>query len=118
MYHYDEQLFNPNYFSGSDEISKTISGIKNDHGLSFTVFKEIPWKLHGYVALAQSQLSLRAPFMDNDLVKIIYQAPEDVHSSSEISLRLISDGNHNLSQISTDRGVGGNSNYLFTVLIK
>ncbi len=112
LYRFSDRVLNPDYFAGNDKVAETLKRMNNGHDLTFTVFKEIPWKLYGYVVLAQSQLSLRAPFMDNDLVKITYQAPAELHTSPEMSLRLISEGNHNLCELYTDRGIGGNSPFL------
>ena len=44
----------------------------------------------------------------------MFQAPEEVLNSSELSFRLISDGNPELGRIMTDRGLGGNNRYLFS----
>jgi len=44
----------------------------------------------------------------------MYQAPEGVLDSSELSLRLIADGNAELRSIITDRGLGGSNGYLLS----
>jgi asparagine synthase (glutamine-hydrolysing) len=56
--------------------------------------------------------------MDNDLVRILFQAPEDVRKSKEISLRLIADGNPALLKIPTDRGIYGNGNPVSSMLTR
>jgi asparagine synthase (glutamine-hydrolysing) len=56
----------------------------------------------------QSQLTVRSPYLDNDLVELMFRAPQEVLNSSELSFRLISDGNPRLGRIMTDRGLGGN----------
>jgi asparagine synthase (glutamine-hydrolysing) len=48
---------------------------------------------------------MRSPYLDNDLVALVYQAPPDLATSIQPSLRLIADGNPVLSRIPTDRGV-------------
>jgi asparagine synthase (glutamine-hydrolysing) len=75
--------------------------------VSLAVFKQCPWNHFGIHALEQTQLSLRTPFLDNDLVRAVYQAPVSALASNRDSLRLIADGNPGLSRIPTDRGVGG-----------
>jgi asparagine synthase (glutamine-hydrolysing) len=50
---------------------------------------------------------VRSPFLDNDLVKTVFRAPESAVTSDDVSRRLINDGNPALSRIPTDRGLGG-----------
>jgi asparagine synthase (glutamine-hydrolysing) len=54
--------------------------------------------------LERTQLTVRSPYLDNDLVALVYQAPPG-SMSRELSLRLIDDGDPVLSRIPTDRGV-------------
>jgi len=78
------------------------------HRLSFAVFKHIPWHLYGRLAAAESQLIVRSPYMDNELVALMYQAPPRLRTTSETMLRLISEMSPSLSRIETDMGYGGN----------
>lgn len=83
----------------------TYEAEKRCRRLSFIAFKQVPWHHCSRLAVEQSQLTMRAPFLDNDLLELTYQAPPDVAASREPSLRLIADGNPSLSRIPTDRGV-------------
>lgn len=78
------------------------------HPLSFTVFRQVPWRHRGLFALEQTQLSQRSPFLDNDLVQIAFRAPAPVLAGNDASLRLIADGSAALRRIPTDRGLAGN----------
>jgi len=82
--------------------------------VTFSAFKEIPWHEYGRLAMELSILTLRTPFMDNDLVRLTYQAPLDTRSSFETRFRLIEDNNPDLYKIITDRGTAGNHNLLFS----
>jgi len=77
------------------------------HPLSFAVFRQAPWHHYGLLALEQTQLSLRSPYLDNDFVRTIFRAPESALVNNDISLRLIADGDAALRRIRTDRGFGG-----------
>jgi len=77
------------------------------HPVSLAVFKQCPWNHFGIHSLEQTQLSLRTPFLDNDLVRTVFQAPQSALASNHDSLRLIADGNLELLRIPTDRGVAG-----------
>jgi asparagine synthase (glutamine-hydrolysing) len=75
----------------------------NDHRVSFCVFKQAPWYSRKVFALERSQLVLRTPYLDNDLVALAYQAPPECLDIS-FPLRLISEGNPALAEVWTDRG--------------
>lgn len=77
--------------------------------LTFLLFVETPWFGNNRLVSEQSQITLRTPYLDNDLVSLMYRAPMGARTTKELSLRLIFDGNPALSEIPTDRGYGGNS---------
>jgi len=87
----------------------TYADVIKVHPLSFAVFRQAPWHHHGLLALEQTQLSLRTPYLDNDLVRTVFRAPESALANQDISLRLIADGSSALGQIPTDLGIGGKS---------
>lgn len=84
---------------------------KYSNPLSFTLFAEIPWHENNRLVCEQSQLIMRTPYLDNDLVSLLYRAPVNARRTKELSLRLISDGNPELAKIPTDKGYGGNLIY-------
>ena len=73
------------------------------------MFKQAPWHNHGLLALEQTQLSMRSPFLDNDFVRAVYRAPESVFGNNDVRARLIKEGNDELGSFRTDLGHGGNS---------
>ena len=82
------------------------------HPLTFSAFKEAPWYHVNRLAVEQSQVTMRSPYLDNDLVALLYRASPGVRSSEATALRLIADGNPRLASIFTDRGYGGTTNPL------
>jgi asparagine synthase (glutamine-hydrolysing) len=77
------------------------------HPVSFAVFRQGPYHHYGILALEQTQLSLRSPYLDNDLVRTAFRAPGSALATNDVSLRLIADGNEKLLHIPTDRGLAG-----------
>src|SRR4029079_16583251 len=73
--------------------------------LTFTAFKQSMWSLFGPLAVDRTQVVLRSPFLDNDLLEVVYRAPAELVRDSDLSLRLVSDGNPKLNGIPTDRGL-------------
>lgn len=100
-------LFNPELLPFVHLAGETFARLRDAHPVSFAVFRQSPWNHYGILALEQTQLSLRTPFLDNDLVRTVFQAPESALDSNEDSLRLIVDGKRELLRIPTDRGVAG-----------
>jgi asparagine synthase (glutamine-hydrolysing) len=111
-----ESLFHPDFKRHVQNATKTFAGVDDGNSLSFTLFKDCPWHEFGRLALEQSQLTLRTPYMDNDLVKLMYRAPARGRADKEISVRLISESNRGLSKILTDRGVRPMFGYPFSIL--
>jgi asparagine synthase (glutamine-hydrolysing) len=109
-------LYAPEFLSSIDEGRRTYDGLVRGHGLSFIAFEQVPWHHYGLLALEQTQLSLRSPYLDNDLVQTAFRAPDaaapksDIFENSNDCSRLISEGNAALGSIRTDRGLGGGSN--------
>jgi asparagine synthase (glutamine-hydrolysing) len=101
---YDE-VFDQDFRSLVRAASQTYSSELTPRRLSFVAFKQVPWYHYSRLALELSQLALRSPYLDNDLVALAFQAPVHLGTTNELSLRLISDGNPTLGRIATDRGV-------------
>ena len=60
----------------------------------------------------------RSPYMDNELVELMYQAPVGLRASNEPQRRIIRECNPALSAIITDRGYSENANPLAAKLIE
>ncbi|HWY53285.1 MAG TPA: asparagine synthase-related protein [Terriglobales bacterium] len=101
------ELFRPEFVPHIDAVTETYAGLLRGHPLSFAVFRQAPWHHYGLLALEETQLCLRSPYLDNDFVQTVFHAPQTTLANNDISLRLISDGNAALSQIPTDRGFAG-----------
>jgi asparagine synthase (glutamine-hydrolysing) len=105
-------LFAPELHSNIRQAGETCGRLAQEHPVSFAVFKQAPWRHYGIMAPDQTQVSLRIPYLDNDLVRTVFRAPAPTRASSDVSLRLITDGNRDLMRIPTDRGVGENGWHL------
>ena len=100
-----EALLEPEFAQLVRTAGATYQAERNGHPLSFIAFKQVPWHHYSRLAVEQSQLTLRSPYLDNDLVALMYRAPSELLSSKEPSLRLIHEGNPLLAKLPTDRGL-------------
>src|SRR5881296_708805 len=88
------------------QAEETYGSLLQGHPLSFAVFQQAPWHHYGLLALEQTQLSLRSPYLDNDIVRTVFRAPESALANNDVCMRLIADGDAALGRIRTDLGLG------------
>jgi asparagine synthase (glutamine-hydrolysing) len=106
-------LFQPEFLDKVELAKQTYNRIFQGHAVSFTAFRQAPWYQYGLLALEQTQLSIRSPFLDNDVVRTAFRAPKsdivksDLFENNGECSRLIADGSAALHRLPTDRGLGG-----------
>jgi asparagine synthase (glutamine-hydrolysing) len=106
-------LFSQDFLSHLQAAEGTYKCVAQGHAVSFIAFRQVPWHHYGLLGLEQTQLSLRSPFLDNDIVRTAFRAPGaaaikyDIFEDSDECVRLIADGNAALRNIRTDRGLAG-----------
>ena len=86
-------LFHRDLLSHVYEAQVTYLRLIQEHPLSFSAFCQAPWHQYGILALEQSQLTVRTPFLDNDLIRTAFRAPRLAVANSDLRVRLIKDGN-------------------------
>lgn len=101
----DEQLLEPSFAELVRNGSETYQREQECHKVSFIAFKQVPWHHYSRLAVEQSQITLRSPYLDNELVALMYRAPPELALAYEPSLRLIAEGDMELAMIPTDRGL-------------
>lgn len=111
-------LFAQEFLGHITNATNTYYELVKTHPLSFAVFRQAPWHHYGLLALEQTQLSLRSPFLDNALVRTVFRAPVSSCENNNISLRLIQDGDPTLAGIPTDRGVIPHRSTIYTLGVK
>jgi asparagine synthase (glutamine-hydrolysing) len=97
-------LFAAEVEASTTAATSTYERVTSGHPLSFAVFRQAPWHHHGLLALEETQLSLRSPYLDNDFVRTVFRAPAALQASLTLCLRLIEDGSPALLRVPTDAG--------------
>jgi asparagine synthase (glutamine-hydrolysing) len=106
-------LFSPDFLPLTDTAIETYNSQLSGHAVSFTAFRQAPWHQYGLLGLEQTQLTVRSPYLDNDVVRTAFRAPDsamvttDLFENNDACSRLIADGSKALQEIRTDRGLGG-----------
>ena len=100
-------LFHAGVLPYVQQAKQTYAQLRRDHPVTFAAFRQSPWWHQGVLALEQTQLTVRSPFLDNAFVRTVFRSPLAAAASSDVRLRLIGEGDPALSLIRSDRGVGG-----------
>ena len=100
-------LFQPEVEKAIRTAQETYNSSRQGHPVSFVAFRQSPWHHYGVLGLEQTQVAIRSPYLDNDVVKTVYKAPGPIVINEQARLRLIREGNPALAEIRTDRGIGG-----------
>jgi asparagine synthase (glutamine-hydrolysing) len=90
-----------------NEAKQTFKKLGNADPITFALFRQAPLQGYGRLGIENSQVILRTPFMDNDLVKLSYRAPSSLRIGNRLSFEVIGHYYSSLLNIPTDRGLLG-----------
>jgi asparagine synthase (glutamine-hydrolysing) len=99
-------LYRPELMTRVLQARSTYQELIRENPVTFVAFRQTPWQHYGILALEQTQLTVRSPFLDNEFVSTAYRAPLTADGPAEVRLRLIADASSTLARIRSDRGVG------------
>ena len=99
-------LFRMDLLPQIQKAKATYDDSRRGHPVTFIAFRQSPWHHYGVLGLEQTQVGVRTPYLDNELVETVYRSPGPVAINEEGRLRLIREGNPALAQLRTDRGLG------------
>src|SRR5439155_12197506 len=94
----------PELKSLMDELSPVSAAAESGHPLTNVISEAIPWYEFGRVAVEQSQLTLRTPYMDNNLVKLMFQAPLQIRAAGNLQEHYVKEKTPELSVFPTNMG--------------
>ncbi len=86
------------------EANKAFKELEVPRAVTFALFHQAPSQGYGRRAIERSQVTIRTPFMDNDLVSLIYRASPPLLQGERLSRAVVSKHNVDLLEIPTDRG--------------
>ena len=108
-------LFNSDISSEIRGATDTYNQLIQGHAVSFVAFHQLPSHHFANLALEETQVTMRSPFIDNDIVRTAFRSPvstvvkSDIFADNDDCIRLIREGNSLLGKIRTDRGLNGGS---------
>lgn len=101
----DAGIFSDEFVHAGRDACATFDHEANVHRLSLITSKQVPWHHHSRLSLEQSQVTMRSPYLDNDIVRLAYQAPRGEELSKTPALRFVAETHARLATIPTDRGL-------------
>jgi len=101
-------LFNQDFVPYVKQAAVTLASFDRLNEVSFAAFADIPWYEYGRLAIEQSQLSFVTPYMDNELIRLMYRGHNTIKERDDIPIQSIHKHRPELLKIMTDRGYQGN----------
>lgn len=101
-------VFRPEVMPQIRRAAETYGEQRRGHPTSMVAFRQPAAYHFGVLMMEQTQLTIRAPYLDNAIVRTVFRAPLD-ESGEDVRLRLIRDGSPALARLRTDRGLGGSN---------
>jgi asparagine synthase (glutamine-hydrolysing) len=101
-------VFRPEMLAEVSKAAATYREQVSGNRTSVVAFRQPAAYHFGVLMLEQTQLTLRAPYLDNEIVRTVFRAPR-VDQGEDVRLRLIRDGSPALARLRTDRGQGGSN---------
>ena len=102
-----QDLFEPAFRPYVNGTVSTMAPMDVLNEVSFAAFVEIPWREYGRLAIEQSQLTFITPYLDNELVRLMYRGRRAIEGRDDIPIQSIQKRRPELLYILTDRGHQG-----------
>jgi len=104
-------ILHPDLHEFVEEANDTFTRMNGMNRVSFVPFQQAPHQSYGRLSIERSQVIPRAPFLDNELVELVYQGA-DICDGFALAEAIISHCQPNLLAIPTDRGFLGHNGIL------
>ena len=99
-------LYQPETLAQVSRAAETYRDQFRGNSTSVVAFRQPAAYHFGVLMLEQTQLTLRTPYLDNEVVRTVFRAPRP-ERGGDVRMRLIRDGSLALGRLRTDRGLGG-----------
>lgn len=111
-------LYRPDLVPWIEKAGATYHATLQGNQSTFVAFRQSPWHHFGVLELEQTQVAVRTPYLDNDLVETVYRAPKVENLNQESRVRLVKCGNPALAELRTDRGTRGLNSYIIRAALQ
>jgi len=94
--------FAPYFKKAAETYAAEREGLSS---LAFIVGKQVSWFHYPRLAEEQSELMIRAPYLDNELVSLAYRSPQGSLLNKQLAQRYTTEMLPSLANLATDRGL-------------
>lgn len=101
----DTSLYAPELAPSIAQAAATYAQEAAGRRLSLIVGKQVPWHHPARLSLEQTQVTMRSPYLDPELVKLAYRCPPELATAKQPALRFVARHRPALARIPTDRGL-------------
>jgi asparagine synthase (glutamine-hydrolysing) len=106
-HYYEQGVFNPEFAKTIEAAGSTYLAAMQGHPLTLASMQQTSWSYYGILSVELSQVEMRSPYVDNELMRVLYRAPAGVLRDNDLRVRLIREGNPELAKVRTDLGFAG-----------
>jgi len=106
-HYYDQGVFNPEFAKTIEAAGSTYLAAMQGHPLTLASMQQTSWSYYGILSVELSQVEMRSPYVDNELMRVLYRAPAGVLRDNDLRVRLIREGSAELAKVRTDLGFAG-----------
>ncbi|HWG21594.1 MAG TPA: asparagine synthase-related protein [Terracidiphilus sp.] len=103
----DDGVFHSEFLQMVEMAAETHGRVFAGNTLTDAANRQISWFFYGLAALEASQVEVRSPFLDNELMRTVYRAPAHHFADGDVRVQMIRDGDPALGRIRTDLGYAG-----------
>ena len=114
---FTQDLLKPEFRTQVDNALSLGQVSETKNILTRAIAEEIPWFEYGRVAIEQSQTVLRTPYMDNDLVKLMFQAPMELRAAGTLQAGYVTEKSPELAAILTNLSRSGRHNRVVSEIL-
>jgi asparagine synthase (glutamine-hydrolysing) len=87
-----------------EQADRLVESYRREHPVTAAICRDAVWRGHGSRAIERSQVVLRSPFTDNDLVAVMYSVPNVFRESASVEHTLLVQLDGDLGQVRYSRG--------------
>jgi asparagine synthase (glutamine-hydrolysing) len=100
-------VFSPAALEHTDAAIDAYERLTDIHPLTLATTYQTAYHYFGLLALESTQVNVRTPYLDNELIRLLYRSPKTTLHNNDMRVRLIRDGSPLLRAIRTDLGYAG-----------
>lgn len=109
-----DAVFDNGFAAQVADAAKTYARSMGSLKPAHAAIRQISWFFHAMMSMERSQIQVRSPFLDNQLIRTACRGDGTVLPANDVRVRMIRDSDARLSRIRTDLGYGGRGGKLAT----